>query len=304
MSARIDVYTAQKYGVTRSAAQKLIENGQVTVNGTVKKEKSYIIKPEDTVTAELQEPKETNITAEDLGLDVLYEDAHLIVINKRQGMIVHPSQGNYEGTLVNALLHHCKGSLSGINGEIRPGIVHRLDKDTSGVMVAAKSDAAHAGLAAQIKAHTITRIYHAAAFGGFKADAGTIDLPLGRSRKDFRKVAVYKSSDPENKIREAVTHYEVLGRYNYKNNAYTYLRLRLETGRTHQIRAHLAYLGHPVAGDKTYGNETANKNFAFLGGQCLHSKSIAFTHPVTYENIFIDSPLPAYFEKVLRLLNQ
>jgi len=282
----------------------MIGNGQVTVNGAIKKEKSYIIKPGDTVTAELRGPKETNIPAEDLGLEVLYEDAHLVVINKRQGMTVHPSQDNYEGTLVNALLHHCRGSLSGINGEIRPGIVHRLDKDTSGLMVAAKNDAAHLGLAAQIKAHTITRIYHAVAFGGLKDDAGTIDLPLGRSKKDFRKVAAYKFADPENKIREAVTHYEVLGRYNYKNNAYTYIRLRLETGRTHQIRAHLAYLGHPVAGDKTYGNEAANKNFAFLRGQCLHSKSIEFTHPATGEKIFVESELPPYFAKVLQLLEQ
>jgi len=300
----MDVYISQKYGVTRSAAQKLIENNQVTVNGEIKKEKSYIVKPGDDISAELREPKEINITAEDLGLEVLYEDAHLIVINKRQGMTVHPSHQNYEGTLVNALLHHCKGSLSGINGEIRPGIVHRLDKDTSGVMVAAKSDAAHIGLAAQIKAHEVTRIYHAVAFGGLKDDAGTIELPLGRSKKDFRKVAVYKLADPENKIREAITRYEVLGRYNYKNNAYTYLKLQLETGRTHQIRAHLSHLGHPVVGDKTYGNEGPNKNFAFLCGQCLHSKSIAFTHPATGEKIFAESELPLYFARVLRLLNQ
>ena len=249
----------------------------------------------------MSEPKEVNIISQDLDLDILYEDEHLIVINKRQGMIVHPSQQNYEDTLVNALLHHCKGSLSGINGEIRPGIVHRLDKDTSGVMIAAKSDRAHLGLAAQIKAHTFTRIYNAIVYGNIKDDAGTINLPLGRSKKDFRKVAVYKMSDPENKIREAITHYEVLGRYNYKNNSYAHIKLKLETGRTHQIRVHMSHIGHPVIGDEVYGNENINKNFAFLTGQCLHSKSIEFVHPIKGERIFIESDLPEYFVRVLSL---
>jgi len=297
---RIDVFISEKFDITRSAVQKMIENGGVFVNNSVK-EKNYKIKNGDIIEVFVTEPKEVNIAAQDLNLDVLYEDKDLIVINKRQGMTVHPSQQNYEYTLVNALLHHCKGSLSGINGEIRPGIVHRLDKDTSGVMVAAKNDKAHLGLAAQIKAHTFTRIYNAIVFGNIKDDAGTINLPLGRSKKDFRKVAVYKTSDPENKIREAITHYEVLGRYNYKNNSYTHIKLKLETGRTHQIRVHMSHIGHPVIGDEVYGNENINKNFAFLNGQCLHSKSIEFVHPITGEKIFVGSELPEYFKKVLTL---
>jgi len=297
---RLDVFVSEKFGLTRSAVVKIIDNGGIVINGA-KKEKNYKIKNGDIIEVFSEEPKEINIAAQDLDLDVLYEDAHLIVVNKRQGMTVHPSQNNYEDTLVNALLHHCKGSLSGINGEIRPGIVHRLDKDTSGVMIAAKSDKAHLGLAAQIKAHTFTRIYNAVVFGNIRDDMGTINLPLGRSKKDFRKVAVYKTADPENKIREAVTHYEVLGRHSYKNNGYTHIKLRLETGRTHQIRVHMAHLGHPVIGDEVYGSANINKNFAFLSGQCLHSKSIEFVHPITGERIFVDSDLPEDFKRVLGL---
>jgi len=301
INKRIDVFVSERFDLTRSSVQKMIENNNITVNN-LNKEKNYKIKSGDVIEISLTEPQEINIAAQDLNLDVLYEDEHLIVINKRQGMTVHPSQQNYEDTLVNALLHHCKGSLSGINGEIRPGIVHRLDKDTSGVMIAAKNDKAHLGLAAQIKAHTFTRIYNAVVFGNVKDDFGIIDLPLGRSKKDFRKIAVYKTADPENKIREAVTRYEVLGRYNYKNNGYTHIKFKLETGRTHQIRVHAAYMGHPVIGDILYGNESVNKNFAFLNGQCLHSKSIDFVHPITGENIFIESNPPEYFIKVLNLL--
>jgi len=297
---RIDVFISEKFGLTRSAVQKIIENGGIFVNGLTK-EKNYKIKNGDVIEVSITEPKEININAQDLDLDVLYEDEYLIVINKRQGMTVHPSQGNYANTLVNALLYHCKGSLSGINGEIRPGIVHRLDKDTSGVMIAAKNDQAHLGLAKQIKARSFTRIYNAIVFGNIKNDNGIVDLPLGRSKKDFRKIAVYKTADSENKIREAVTHYEVLGRYSYKNNRYAHIKLKLETGRTHQIRVHMAHLGHPVIGDEVYGNENINKIFAFLNGQCLHSKSIEFVHPITDKNIFIESDLPDYFVKVLGL---
>ncbi|MCL2773219.1 MAG: RluA family pseudouridine synthase [Oscillospiraceae bacterium] len=303
VSKRIDVFVSENFDLTRSAVQRMIDEGSITVNN-LNKDKNYKVKKGDIIEVITQEPKEVNIPAQDLNLDVLYEDEHLIVINKRQGMIVHPSQQNYEDTLVNALLYHCRGSLSGINGEIRPGIVHRLDKDTSGVMIAAKNDKAHLRLAEQIKTHTFTRIYNAAVFGNIRDDSGTIDLPLGRSTKDFRKVAVYKESDAENKIRNAVTHYEVLGRYAYKNNSYTHLKLKLETGRTHQIRVHMAYLGHPVIGDEVYGNENINKNFAFLQGQCLHSKSIEFSHPITGEKIFIESDLPEYFMRVLELLKK
>ena len=292
---------SEKFDFTRSAVQKMIENSSITVNG-LQKEKNYKIRKNDVIEILIEDPKEVNIAAQDLQLNVLYEDADLIVINKRQGMTVHPSQQNYDDTLVNALLHHCKGSLSGINGEIRPGIVHRLDKDTSGVMIAAKSDKAHLGLAEQIKSHAFTRIYEAIVFGNIKDDTGTIDLPLGRSKKDFRKIAVYKEIDADNKVRNAVTHYEVLGRYVYRQKSYSHIKLRLETGRTHQIRVHTAYLGHPVIGDRFYGNENTNKDFAFLIGQCLHSKSIEFVHPITGKRIYIESDLPEYFVKTLELI--
>lgn len=302
INKRIDIYISEMTGMSRSAVQKMLENGLVFAGGK-KKEKNYKIKTGDVFEIEPLELTKTNIKAKDLNLDVFYEDSDLIVINKRQGMTVHPSKnGREEDTLVNALLYHCEGSLSGINGEIRPGIVHRLDRYTSGLMAAAKNDRAHLGLAKQIKEHTFVRGYRAVVCGNIKNDSGTIDLPLGRSKMDFKKIAVYKNAEPEKKVREAITHYKVLGRYRYKNNAYTYIELRLETGRTHQIRVHLSYLGHPVIGDRVYGNANSNKNFAFLSGQCLHSKSIKFIHPVNGERISIESGLPGYFIKVLDLL--
>ena len=299
---RIDVFLSERLDATRSAVQKMIENGQVTVNGA-KKEKNYKLRVNDVLSVEIAEPKEVNIIPQDLNLDVLYEDSDIIVINKRQGMTVHPSQDNYSDTLVNALLHHCKGSLSGINGEIRPGIVHRLDKDTSGVMIAAKNDKAHVGLAEQIKNHSFARIYNAIVAGNIKNDSGTINMPLGRSKKDFKKIAVYKNADEENKIRHAITHYSVLGRYDYAQRSYTHLEVRLETGRTHQIRVHMSYTGHPVIGDVTYSSENINRAFPFLAGQCLHSKSIEFIHPLHHEKIYIDTPLPEYFMRVLKMFN-
>lgn len=299
---RIDVYLAGKFDLTRSAVQKIIENGGLRINGEVKSGKNYKIKRGDIIDFEIGEPQEINITAQDLKLEVLYEDGHVIVVNKRQGMMTHPAQDNYEGTLVNALLHHCKGTLSGINGEIRPGIVHRLDRDTSGVIAAAKNDKAHLSLAEQLKARSLSRIYNAVVFGGMKEESGAINLPLGRSRKDFRKVTVYKTADPENKVREAVTHYKVLERFFYKNNSYTLLELKLETGRTHQIRVHLAHLGRPVVGDAVYGLENINKQFGFLNGQCLHSKAIGFVHPVSGEKIWVESELPEHFKKALELM--
>ena len=299
---RADLYISEKFDITRSSAQKIIENGGLKINGAVKLEKNYKIKSGDIINFEVSEPRETNIIAQDLNLEVLYEDEHLIVVNKRQGMTSHPSQNKYDDTLVNALLYHCKGTLSGINGEIRPGIVHRLDRDTSGLIAAAKSDRAHLNLAEQLKTHSLARIYNAVVFGDMKEDFGTINLPLGRSKKDFKKIAVYKTADPQNKIREAVTHYKVLDRYFYKNNNYSLLELKLETGRTHQIRVHLAHLGRPVIGDKVYGLENINKNFSFLTGQCLHSKAIGFIHPVSGGKIFIESELPEYFKRVLNLM--
>ena len=299
---RIDIYLAEKFDLTRSGVQKIIENGGLKINGITKLEKNYKLKRGDIIDFEINEPREINIIEQDLNLEVLYEDEHLIVVNKRQGMMTHPAQDNYEDTLVNALLYHCKGSLSGINGVIRPGVVHRLDRDTSGVMAAAKNDKAHLSLAEQLKSRSLTRIYNAVIYGNMKADSGTINLPLGRSKKDFKKIAVYRTADPENKVREAITHYKVLERYFYKNNNYELLELRLETGRTHQIRVHLAHLGRPVIGDGIYGLENINKNFSFLNGQCLHSKAIEFIHPVSGEKMFIESELPEYFKKVLELI--
>jgi len=299
---RIDVYLAEEFGLTRSAVQKIIENGGLRINGEIRREKNYKVQQNDVIDFDIGEPREVNIIAQDLKLDVLYEDEHVIVVNKRQGMMTHPAQDNYEDTLVNALLHHCEGTLSGINGEIRPGIVHRLDRDTSGVIAAAKNDTAHLSLAEQLKTRTLTRIYNAVVFGDMKEDSGIINLPLGRSKKDFRKIAVYKTADPESKIREAITHYSVLERFFYRNNTYSLLELKLETGRTHQIRVHLAHLGRPVLGDSVYGLEHINKNFAFLNGQCLHSKTIEFVHPISGDKIRVDSELPEHFEKIIGLI--
>lgn len=301
IGSRIDMFVSSRSGVTRSAAQILIERGDVKVNGKDIK-KNYLIRNGDEISVSIPAPKETDIKPQDMNLEALYEDDDLIVINKRQGMTVHPSQDNYEDTLVNALLFHCKGSLSGINGEIRPGIVHRLDKDTAGVMIAAKSDRAHLGLAEQIKNHTFTRIYHTILYGDFKEDTFTLDKPLGRSKKDYKKIAVYNRPDEENGIKNAVTHFTVIGRYKYKNSPYCYMKVQLETGRTHQIRVHAASLNHPVVGDPVYGREEINSQFPHLTGQCLFSKSIKFIHPVTNEEIYVEAGLPEFFIRTLELL--
>ena len=240
---------------------------------------------EDEVTIDLPELKEPEILAEDLPLDILYEDADILMVNKPKGMVVHPAVGHYTGTLVNALMYHCKDSLSGINGEIRPGIVHRIDKDTSGLLIVAKNDAAHRVLAEQIKAHSFTREYEAVVIGSIKED-GTVNAPIGRHKTDRKKMCVTAENS-----REAVTHYYVL--QNFADS--THLRLRLETGRTHQIRVHMAYIGHSVAGDEVYGNGKPKS----LMGQCLHAKKIGFVHPTTSEYLEFDSELPDYFQKFL-----
>lgn len=288
--ARIDkaLADASGGGLTRSFAAKLIEDGICTVNG-VEVPKNYKLKAGDLVTAELPEPQEADILPEDIPLDIVYEDGDLLVVNKPKGMVVHPAHGHYSGTLVNALMFHCGSSLSGINGELRPGIVHRIDMNTSGLLIVAKSDAAHKGLAEQIKAHSFTREYEAVVCGCIK-EGGTVNAPIGRSKTDRKKMCVTSENS-----REAVTHYSVIT--NYAN--YTHLRLRLETGRTHQIRVHMAYIGHPVAGDDVYGNGKP----AALGGQCLHAKHIGFTHPITGEWLEFESELPEYFKKFLRGMN-
>lgn len=273
--------------LTRSFAVKLIEDGACTVNGSAVT-KNYKLKAGDKVCADIPEPKETDILPENIPLDIVYEDADLLVVNKPKGMVVHPAHGHYSGTLVNALMYHCGDSLSGINGELRPGIVHRIDMDTSGLLIVAKSDAAHKGLAEQIKVHSFTREYEAVVCGNIKEN-GTVNAPIGRSKTDRKKMCVTAENG-----REAVTHYTVIE--NYVN--YAHLRLRLETGRTHQIRVHMAYIGHPVAGDEVYGNGKP----ASLGGQCLHAKCIGFVHPITGEWLEFESELPEYFTNFLKSL--
>lgn len=273
--------------ITRSFAAKLIEDGACTVNGMTV-QKNYRLRAGDNVAAEIPEPREADILPENIPLDIVYEDSDLLVVNKPKGMVVHPAHGHYSGTLVNALMYHCGSSLSGINGELRPGIVHRIDMNTSGLLIVAKSDAAHKGLAEQIKIHSFSREYEAVVCGSVKEN-GTVNAPIGRSRTDRKKMCVTSENS-----REAVTHYNVID--NYGN--YTHLRLRLETGRTHQIRVHMAYIGHPVAGDDVYGSGKP----ASLGGQCLHAKHIGFIHPITGERLEFETELPEYFTKFLNSL--
>lgn len=284
--ARLDKFISeQKDGeITRSAAVKLIEDANCTVNGKTV-QKNYKLKAGDKVIIEIPEAVDVDILPENIPLDIIYEDNDLLVVNKPKGMVVHPAPGHYSGTLVNALMYHCKDSLSGINGEIRPGIVHRIDKDTSGLLIVAKNDAAHKGLAAQIKEHSFTREYEAVVNGAVKED-GVVNAPIGRHKTDRKKMCVTTENS-----REAVTHYFVIERFTDS----THLRLRLETGRTHQIRVHMAYIGHSVAGDEVYGNGKPKS----LMGQCLHAKKIGFVHPVTGEYLEFDSSLPEYFEKFL-----
>ena len=287
---RLDKYLAsQLEDFTRSAVSKLIEGGQVKVNEKTAS-KNYKCKAGDRVVIEIPDPVELDVTAENIPLDIVYEDSDLLVVNKPKGMVVHPAAGNYSGTLVNALLYHCKDSLSGINGVIRPGIVHRIDKDTSGLLIVAKNDTAHLDLAQQIKEHSFHRAYQAVAYGNFKEDNGTVNQPIGRHPKDRKKMAVtFKNS------KNAVTHYEVISRY----EKFTHIRCVLETGRTHQIRVHMAYIGHPLAGDEVYGPK---KVITQLNGQCLHAGELGFVHPRTKEYMEFTAPLPEYFTNFLKKL--
>ena len=285
---RIDVLTAESLDdLTRSGAQKLLENGHVLVNGKTAG-KALRVKAGDILDIHIPAPQTVSAQAQDIPLSILYEDDDLLVVDKPKGMVVHPAPGNPDGTLVNALLFHCGDSLSGINGELRPGIVHRIDKDTSGLLVVAKNDAAHTDLQRQIQEHSFTREYRAVVHGNVKEDTGTIDAPIGRNPKDRKKMAVTTQHS-----REAVTHYEVLERF----GNYTYLKCVLETGRTHQIRVHMAYRGHPVAGDPVYGPSNTPKS---LQGQCLHAGLIGFTHPRTGEYLEFSSEPPETFTKFLR----
>ena len=282
---RIDkLLSSELEDVSRSMLQKLTEDGNVLVNGS-KVNKNYKLKNGDKITVDIPEPQELEVVAQDIPIEIVYEDDSLLVVNKPKGMVVHPAAGNPDGTLVNALLFHCKGRLSSINGVIRPGIVHRIDKLTSGLLMVAKTDKAHNFLAEQIKQHSFTREYNAICVGRFKEAAGTINEPIGRSKFDRKKMCVtYQNS------KEAVTHYEVLEEL----GQYSLVKFRLETGRTHQIRVHSAHIGHPVLGDEVYG-----KPYKGLDGQCLHAKKLGFIHPDTGEYMEFDSELPEYFTKVL-----
>ena len=272
---------------SRSYIQGIIEKENALVDGIVKKS-NYIVKLGEVVTVTIPEPEELNLKAEDIPLDILYEDSDVIVINKKQGMVVHPASGVYNGTLVNALLNHCK-DLSGINGVLRPGIVHRIDKDTSGIIVVAKNDNSHNILALQLKEHSMTRVYYALVEGVLKSDKGVIDAPLGRHPVEKIKISVVKDG------KNAVTHYSVIKKF--KTN--TLVQCVLETGRTHQIRVHMAYIGHPLVGDPVYGFKKQRFN---LNGQMLHAKKLGFIHPTLNKYMEFDAPLPDYFQKVLSVL--
>lgn len=289
---RIDHFLSVKLdAITRSRIQSIAENGGITVNNKVVN-KSFKLKAGDTVSLLEDEPVEIDVFPENIPLDVVYEDNDVIVVNKAKGMVVHPAGGNWDGTLVNALLFHCGASLSGINGYLRPGIVHRIDKDTSGLIVVAKNDNAHSSLAEQIKNHDVKRVYYAVCYGHFKEKAATVNAPIGRDKKDRKKMAVTKENS-----KNAITHYEVLTEY----DGFSLIKAKLETGRTHQIRVHMAYLGHPLAGDEVYGPKKCIKE---LKGQCLHAKEIEFTHPTTGKLISIETELPDYFKKFTEKLKE
>lgn len=286
---RVDLFLSRACsGLTRSAAQKLLEDGAVKCGGEAVK-KNRKTAPGEVYLVSLPDPEPIEAIPQDIPLDVVYEDEDVIVVNKPVGMVVHPAPGHPDGTLVNALLYHCGSSLSGINGKLRPGIVHRIDRDTSGLIIAAKNDAAHLSLAAQLEDHSLRREYHAVVVGGFREDSGTVDKPIARHPVDRKRMAI----DPDG--RHAVTHWQVLERF----GGYTYLKCNLETGRTHQIRVHLASLGHPLLGDTVYGNK---KSVPGLAGQCLHAKALTFVHPRTGEQVTTECPLPDWFETVLAKL--
>lgn len=293
---RLDVYLSQLCDLTRSAVQKMNEEGRILVGGKVKDNKYKPVQG-DIIRLELSDPIPDKALPEDIPIDIVYEDDYLALVNKPKGMVVHPAPGNYDGTLVNALLHAMQGRLSSINGVIRPGIVHRIDKDTSGLLIIAKTDEAHTALAEQIKSHSFGREYESILVGNLKDDSGTIEGKIGRSPKNRLKMAIVSDG------REAITHYRVIERF----DGFCYVRLRLETGRTHQIRVHTSSIGHPVMGDTLYGagNTKFEKQYAdILKGQCLHAKYIDFIHPITGEKLSFESELPDYFITLLTKLRE
>ncbi len=296
---RLDVYLSDiaELALSRSAAARLIESGEVTVNSETQSKK-YAVRAGDVISAEIKEPEEYEAEPENIPLDVVYEDGDIIVINKPKGMVVHPAPGNYSGTLVNALLYHCKDSLSGIGGVMRPGIVHRIDKDTSGLLVVAKNDLAHTALAGELEHHGIVREYRALVKGGFKNAEGTVNLPIGRHPVDRKRMAVIKDGAS---AKQAITHYRVLA----SNNGISYLSVQLETGRTHQIRVHMSYLGHALLGDTVYCSTVSQlekKHSKYLNGQTLHALKLTLTHPRTKERMTFTSELPPDFKQLLKIL--
>ena len=288
---RLDAFLASSLdGLTRSQAARLIESGEVAVNGKTAG-KSYKLAGGEGIAVTLPEPEPVEAVPQDIPLDVVYEDADVIVVNKPSGMVVHPAPGHPDGTLVNALLYHCAGTLSGVGGALRPGIVHRIDRDTSGLIIAAKNDAAHQYLSAQLADHTLARTYECIVVGKLREDRGTVDAPIARHPTDRKRMAVVAGG------REAITHWEVIARY----PGYTHVRCRLETGRTHQIRVHMAYIGHPILGDTVYG---AKKEVPGLTGQCLHAVGLRFLHPRTHEVVELFCPLPEEFTRMLQKIRK
>ena len=288
---RLDAFLASSLdGLTRSQATRLIESGEVAVNERAVS-KSYKLAGGEDIAVTLPEPEPVEAVPQDIPLDVVYEDADVIVVNKPSGMVVHPAPGHPDGTLVNALLYHCAGTLSGVGGALRPGIVHRIDRDTSGLIIAAKNDAAHQYLSAQLADHTLARTYECIVVGALREDRGTVDAPIARHPADRKRMAVVAGG------REAVTHWEVIARY----PGYTHVRCRLETGRTHQIRVHMAYIGHPILGDTVYG---AKKEVPGLTGQCLHAVGLCFLHPRTHEVVELFCPLPEEFTRMLQKIRK
>ena len=289
---RSDAFLARSLpDLTRSAAQKLMEQGMVTLRGEALR-KNDRLRPGEELEVTLPDPEPLDVVPQDIPLDVVYEDADVIVVNKPVGLVVHPAPGHPDGTLVNALLYHCGDSLSGVNGVLRPGIVHRIDRDTSGLIIAAKNDRSHLALAQQLQDHSLARTYEAVAVGGLKEDEGTVDAPIGRHPVDRKKMAIDRKNG-----KRAVTHYTVLGRY----PGYTHVECRLETGRTHQIRVHMASIGHPLLGDVVYGSK---KPWPGLAGQCLHARKLRFIHPSTGKLVEVECPLPDWFQTVLKQIDK
>lgn len=296
---RLDVFLSECSGITRSAAVKSINDGDVTVNGNAAP-KNHKLTLGSIVALERKEAVECEAVPENIPIDIVYEDDSIIVVNKPKGMVVHPAAGNYTGTLVNALLYHCKDSLSGVGGVMRPGIVHRIDKDTSGLLVVAKNDNAHLFLSSLLKDHDINRIYYAVAKGHFREECGTVNKPVGRHKIDRKKMATYQAADGSS-AREAVTHYRVLA----EANGWSLMKFKLETGRTHQIRVHMASIGHPLLGDTVYGggkSKFEQQNEKLLSGQCLHAKRLEFIHPDTKSKMCFECDFPEYFREVQRKL--